>query len=113
VSSTELAAVFIDGRRIVENPGFIPITCERVDLSAGEHDVKLRYVLCNVCVKLRHVLCDVKLGYTLSCLCVCVCVCMHMYIHTYKTHTRGILCSTMHACTNTQSVFESKKSYLM
>jgi hypothetical protein len=40
--STESAAVYFDGRRVVENPGYIQQTCERVDLSVGEHDVKLR-----------------------------------------------------------------------
>jgi hypothetical protein len=50
--STESAAVYFDERRVVENPGYIQRTCERVDLSVGEHDVKLRscaFCLCMSC----------------------------------------------------------------
>jgi hypothetical protein len=44
LSSTELAAVYIDERRVVENPGYIPRTCELIDMSVGERHVKLRYI---------------------------------------------------------------------
>ncbi len=44
LSSTELAAVYIDDRRVVENPGYIPRTCQLVDMSVGERRVRLRYI---------------------------------------------------------------------
>jgi hypothetical protein len=50
--STESAVVYFDGRRVVENPGYIQQTCEHVDLSVGEHDVKLRSCAFWLCIYL-------------------------------------------------------------
>jgi hypothetical protein len=38
-----VAAVYVNSRLVVENPGYIPEVCDRVDLPEGEHTVKLRY----------------------------------------------------------------------
>jgi hypothetical protein len=34
----------MDGLSVVQNPGYIPRTCERIDLGVGEHSIKLRYI---------------------------------------------------------------------
>ncbi len=61
LSSTELAAVYVDGTRAVANPGYIPHACELVNLAEGEHDVKL---MCGmyVCVYMH--------GRTYACKCM-------------------------------------------
>jgi hypothetical protein len=42
VNSSESAGLWIDGRLVVENPGYVFNTCARVDLAVGEHSVKVR-----------------------------------------------------------------------